>query len=234
MPLEQVWSFNKSADIIINLYLHLQCKRIYLAFLKQTKIRSARQYSSVKSIQLYQTHSTSTDKSTTQHNENFIKEVIKNKLLPNNPSRISTVTKQSIQAQDLYQYNSGYSFQQIANTVKSTKGDVLRVQNASVCCPQYTMPKSINVRQFLGPSTEPKKVEETNVLSHHKRAPLVIYNHQRSPVIDKLRKDLSSVRLSKQDLSYNPQKFLAGKLKQNTIICLENKIQSVRKNTFSI
>ncbi|GBN38322.1 hypothetical protein AVEN_73816-1 [Araneus ventricosus] len=183
----------------------------------------------MKSTQLYQTHFTSMDKTATQKNENFIKEVIKNKLLPNIASRISTINKLSFQAHELHQHNSGYSFQPTVNSVKNTKSDFPRMLNTQICCSQYIMPNSTELKQFSERSTEPKKMEETNVSIEHKRAPLMMYNHQRSPIIEKLRKDLPSTFSFKQDLSYNPQKVLAEKLKQNTILRVDNQIQKESK-----
>ncbi|GIY40867.1 uncharacterized protein CEXT_728291 [Caerostris extrusa] len=73
-----------------------------------------------------------------------------------------------------------------------------------------------------------KKATMMTESTHYKRSPLVIYNHQRSPITE-LRKEFSSALLPKSNMLYNPQQFPSKISKQNTFNNLEEIIKGDEK-----
>ncbi|GFY42508.1 uncharacterized protein TNIN_331631 [Trichonephila inaurata madagascariensis] len=150
---------------------------------------------------------TNCDKMATQQNEHSLREMSKNRILQNVTNR-NFANKHQYLLPEVSQLNMGH----YKSSIKNMKSDLPNMQNSLL---HLAISKTLQLKQLPILSPELKKLVETNQLSQLKRIPPGFQNNRKSPITQKLRKEASSVLLSKHNLLNYTQGIPVQKLKQN-------------------
>ncbi|GFQ97655.1 uncharacterized protein TNCT_691031 [Trichonephila clavata] len=150
---------------------------------------------------------TNSDKAATQQNEHSLREMSKNRILQNVTNR-NFANKHQYLIPEVSQHSMGHN----KSSIKNMKSDLSNMQNSLL---HVAISKTLQLKQLPILSPELKKMVEMNQLTQLKRIPPGFQNNWQSPCTQKLRKEASSVLLSKHNLLNYTQETPVQKLKQN-------------------